>query len=150
MSFRIRQNKDFELYLTVSAFQGHSIYIFENIFFTPKQNETTRRRKMCTTCFTYSTRYIFAIQDKTRLFNITIVKTVWVKSLTLGSFIHVLHTLTLLENSTEDAIAQLYVTKFSTISLYLTKIYVTQSFAMGHQPHQNPPKQFYPCLCSQY
>ena len=32
---------------------------------------------------------------------------------------------TLLENLTDDAIAKLYVTKFSTISLYLTKLYVT-------------------------
>ena len=31
----------------------------------------------------------------------------------------------MLENLTDGAIAKLYVTKFSTISLYLTKIYVT-------------------------
>ena len=37
---------------------------------------------------------------------------------------------TLLKNLTNDAIAQLYVTKCSTISLYLTKLYVTQSFAI--------------------
>ena len=34
----------------------------------------------------------------------------------------------LLGNLTDDAIALLYVTKFSAISLYLTKIYVTESF----------------------
>ena len=33
----------------------------------------------------------------------------------------------LLENFTDDAIASLSVTKFSTFSLYLTKFYVTQS-----------------------
>ena len=32
---------------------------------------------------------------------------------------------TLLKNLTDEAIAQLYVTKCSTISLYLTKLYVT-------------------------
>ena len=32
---------------------------------------------------------------------------------------------TLLENLTDDTIASLYVTKFSTISIYLTKLYVT-------------------------
>ena len=32
---------------------------------------------------------------------------------------------TLLKDLTDDAIAQLYVTKFLTISLYLTKLYVT-------------------------
>ena len=35
------------------------------------------------------------------------------------------HHAALLENLTDDAIALLYVTKFSTISLYLTKLYVT-------------------------
>ena len=38
---------------------------------------------------------------------------------------------TLLENLTDDAIAQLYMTIFSTISLYLTKRYVIQSFAIA-------------------
>ena len=33
--------------------------------------------------------------------------------------------ITLLENLTDDAIAKFYVTKFSTISLYLTKLYVS-------------------------
>ena len=33
--------------------------------------------------------------------------------------------LSLLENLSDDAIASLYVTKFSIISLYLTKLYVT-------------------------
>ena len=37
----------------------------------------------------------------------------------------------LLENLTNDALAQLYVTKFSTISHYLTKLYVTYSFAIA-------------------
>ena len=36
-----------------------------------------------------------------------------------------------LEILTDDAIAQLYVTKFSTISLYLTKLYAKQSFAIA-------------------
>ena len=35
----------------------------------------------------------------------------------------------LLENLTDDAIAQLHFTKFVTFSLYLSKLYVTQSFA---------------------
>ena len=34
---------------------------------------------------------------------------------------------TLLENLTDNAISLLYVTKFTTISLYLTKLYVTYS-----------------------
>ena len=38
---------------------------------------------------------------------------------------------TLLENLADGAIAQLYVTKVSTISLHLTKLYVTQSFAIA-------------------
>ena len=38
---------------------------------------------------------------------------------------------TLLENCTSDAIAQLYVTKFSTISLYFIKVYVTESYAIA-------------------
>ena len=38
---------------------------------------------------------------------------------------------TLLENLTDDTFAQLYATRFSTISLYLTKLYVTQSFAIS-------------------
>ena len=42
------------------------------------------------------------------------------------------HACALLENLTDDAIAQLYVTKFLTISLYLTKLYVT-SFQQRHQ-----------------
>ena len=33
--------------------------------------------------------------------------------------------ITLLENLTDDAIAKFYVTKFSTISLFLTKLYVS-------------------------
>ena len=37
---------------------------------------------------------------------------------------------TLLEKLADDAIAQLYVTKLQTISLYLSKIYVTQSYAL--------------------
>ena len=42
----------------------------------------------------------------------------------------------LLENFTDDAIAQLYVTKFSTIFLSWTKLYVIQSFLQkGHQSH---------------
>ena len=50
-------------------------------------------------------------------------------------------TFTLLENLTNDAIAQLfvmkfatislYVMKYSTISLYLTKLYVTKNFALA-------------------
>ena len=49
---------------------------------------------------------------------------------------------TLLENLTDDAIAQLYVTKFSTISLYVTELYVTKSFAISviSQIQRNPPK----------
>ena len=38
---------------------------------------------------------------------------------------------TLLEHLTNDVIAQLYVTKFSTISLNLPKLFVTQSFAVA-------------------
>ena len=38
---------------------------------------------------------------------------------------------TLLENLTDDAIAWPSVTKLSTISLYLTKLYVTYSFAIA-------------------
>ena len=38
---------------------------------------------------------------------------------------------TQLESLTGDAIALLYVTKFSTISLYLTKLYVTYSFTIA-------------------
>ena len=38
---------------------------------------------------------------------------------------------TLIENLSDDGIAQLYVTKFSTISLNLTKLYITQSFAIA-------------------
>ena len=38
---------------------------------------------------------------------------------------------TLLENISDDAIAQLYVTKFLIISLYLTKLYFTQNFAIA-------------------
>ena len=38
---------------------------------------------------------------------------------------------TLLDKLTDDAIAQLYVTKFSTISLYLTKLYATKRFAIA-------------------
>ena len=38
---------------------------------------------------------------------------------------------TLIENLSDDGIAQLYVTKFSTISLSLTKLYITQSFAIA-------------------
>ena len=38
---------------------------------------------------------------------------------------------TLLENLTNDAIAKPYVTKCSTIFLYLTKLYVTLSFAIA-------------------
>ena len=37
----------------------------------------------------------------------------------------------LLEYITDDAIAQLYVTKFSTISHYFTKLFVKQSFAIA-------------------
>ena len=43
-------------------------------------------------------------------------------------FTVVLDISTLLENITDDAIAQLCVTKFSTISLYFTKLFVTYSF----------------------
>ena len=49
----------------------------------------------------------------------------------------------LLENVTDDTIAQLYVTKFTTISLYLTKLYVTQSYAIASSQTstaKNPPK----------
>ena len=38
---------------------------------------------------------------------------------------------TLLENLTDDSITQLFGTKFSTISLYLTKLYVTLSFSLA-------------------
>ena len=37
----------------------------------------------------------------------------------------------MLENLTDDAIAKLYVNKFSTISLYPTKLYVTWSFVIA-------------------
>ena len=39
---------------------------------------------------------------------------------------------TLLQNLTDDAIASLYVTKFSKISLYLNKLYVTYCRALQH------------------
>ena len=38
---------------------------------------------------------------------------------------------TLLENFTDDAIGKLYVTKFLTFSLYLTKLNVTERFAIA-------------------
>ena len=46
---------------------------------------------------------------------------------------------TLIENLSDDGIAQLYVTKFSTISLNLTKLYITH-----HICHikRNPKKMF--------
>ena len=49
---------------------------------------------------------------------------------------------TLLKDLTDDAIAQLYVTKFLTISLYLTKLYVLQSLTIASavkysEIHQN-------------
>ena len=46
------------------------------------------------------------------------------------------------------AIAQLYVAKFSNISIYLTKLYVTQSFAIASSVtyvQRNPPKLFLQC-----
>ena len=54
---------------------------------------------------------------------------------------------TLLENLTDGVIAKLYVTKFSTISLYVTKLYVTYSAVeLGNSvisyQQRNPPKLF--------
>ena len=40
--------------------------------------------------------------------------------------------ISLLQNLTDDAIASLYVTKFSKISLYLNKLYVTYCRALQH------------------
>ena len=36
----------------------------------------------------------------------------------------------LLENLTDDTIDSLYVTKYSTVSFYLTKLYVTETIAI--------------------
>ena len=49
---------------------------------------------------------------------------------------------TLLENLLDDAIAELYVSKIVTISLYLTKLYLRHSFAVAssvtyNEIHQN-------------
>ena len=56
----------------------------------------------------------------------------------------------LLENLTADPISQLCVTKLSTHSLYLTKLYVTQSFAIASSLishiQGNPPKPFKQCV----
>ena len=52
---------------------------------------------------------------------------------------------TLLENLTGDSVAELYVTKLLTISLYFTKLYVTKGFAIYgviSQMQRNPPKLF--------
>ena len=50
--------------------------------------------------------------------------------------------------SREIPTALLYVTKFSTNSLYLTKLYVTFNFeiASSVKLQRNPPKLFYQCL----
>ena len=42
---------------------------------------------------------------------------------------------TLLESLADDTIVQRYGTKFSTISLYLTKLYVTMALQKPHQSH---------------
>ena len=44
---------------------------------------------------------------------------------------------------TDDAIAQLYVMKFSVISLYLTKLYVTLSFAIASSLTDNEIRQIF-------
>ena len=49
---------------------------------------------------------------------------------------------TLLENLTEDAIAYLYVTKISTISLYLPKLYVTYCRALQQRHQSHTAKSF--------
>ena len=48
---------------------------------------------------------------------------------------------TLLENLTDDVIAEIYVTKCLTISLYLAKLYVTYSFAIASSVKYNEIRQ---------
>ena len=49
----------------------------------------------------------------------------------MGKILHA----ALLENVTDDANAKVYMTKFSTISLYLTNCLVTKSFALASSSH---------------
>ena len=54
---------------------------------------------------------------------------------------------TLLENLTDDAIAELYVTKCSAISRYLMELYVTKSFAIASSVNYSEIRQYFSIQC---